>query len=90
MFKKKICSFQLPERDHSFQVEIFGPDGGAQVGKIGKTIVTLVTDAGKYNKTCNSDNLKPHVDFKFSFHRTDIDKCVISKSFKIGVNSSKT
>jgi len=36
----------LPERDHSFQVELHTPTGGAVVGKIGKTIVTLVTDAG--------------------------------------------
>lgn len=40
-----IMDSELPERDHSFQVELNTPTGGAELGKIPKTIVTLVTDA---------------------------------------------
>lgn len=39
---------KLPESEHNFQIELLSPTGGAEIGKIKKTIVTLVTDDGKY------------------------------------------
>ncbi|BFZ17830.1 hypothetical protein BsWGS_20869 [Bradybaena similaris] len=35
---------QKEERDESFHIELFDPDGGATLGKINKTIVTIVND----------------------------------------------
>ncbi|CAG5125255.1 unnamed protein product [Candidula unifasciata] len=35
---------QKEERDESFQIELFEPTGGATLGKINKTIVTIVND----------------------------------------------
>lgn len=40
--------FQKPERDESFQVDLGECDGGAELGKIKKTIITIVNDEGMY------------------------------------------
>lgn len=40
--------FQDPERDCSFMAELSTTTSGAKVGKIGKTIVTLVNDDGEW------------------------------------------
>ncbi|XP_069124879.1 sodium/calcium exchanger 3-like isoform X2 [Argopecten irradians] len=39
-----ILDSGLVEREHSFQVELLSPTGGAEIGRIGKAIVTLVND----------------------------------------------
>ncbi|XP_060076840.1 sodium/calcium exchanger 2-like [Ylistrum balloti] len=39
-----ILDSGLAEREHSFQVELLSPTGGAEIGRIGKAIVTLVND----------------------------------------------
>ncbi|XP_021351096.1 sodium/calcium exchanger 3-like isoform X4 [Mizuhopecten yessoensis] len=39
-----ILDSGLTDREHSFQVELVSPTGGAEIGRIGKAIVTLVND----------------------------------------------
>ena len=40
-------SHQKPERDECFAIELGETDGGAELGKIKKCIVTIVNDDGK-------------------------------------------
>lgn len=35
-----------PERDECFEIELFNPDGGAQLGKLTKMAVTISNDDG--------------------------------------------
>jgi hypothetical protein len=43
------CCWQDKERDESFKLEIVGADcDGAKIGRISKTIVTIVDDDGKH------------------------------------------
>ena len=37
-----------PEKDECFEIEIFNPEGGAKLGRIRKTAVTISNDDGKY------------------------------------------
>ena len=41
-----VFTLQKPERDESFQVDLGECDGGAELGKIKKTIITIVNDEG--------------------------------------------
>ena len=40
--------FQEQERDCSFMVELNAPTDGSELGKMSKTVVTLVNDDGKF------------------------------------------
>ena len=40
--------FQEQERDCSFMVELNAPTDGSELGKMCKTVVTLVNDDGKF------------------------------------------
>lgn len=42
------CRPQKKERDECFAIELGECDGGAELGKIRKTIVTIVNDDGKW------------------------------------------
>ena len=42
------CMFQEQERDCSFMVELNAPTDGSELGKMSKTVVTLVNDDGKF------------------------------------------
>ena len=35
------------EKDENFEIELFDPEGGAKVGKINRTAVTITNDDGK-------------------------------------------
>lgn len=39
------------EKDETFILELSDPTGGAQLGKIKRTVVTLVNDDGRYSKS---------------------------------------
>jgi hypothetical protein len=41
---------QGSEHEPNFQVELLGPSGGAEIGKIPRTIVTIINDEGKINE----------------------------------------
>lgn len=43
------CRPQKKERDECFAIELGECDGGAELGKIRKTIVTIVNDDGKWD-----------------------------------------
>jgi hypothetical protein len=34
------------EKDESFSIELFDPRGGVKLGRIGKTVVTIINDDG--------------------------------------------
>lgn len=38
---------QKAERDESFQIELYDPDGGATLGKLTKCIITIINDEGE-------------------------------------------
>ena len=38
------------ERDENFEIELFEPEGGAKLGKINRTAVTITNDDGKISK----------------------------------------
>jgi len=40
---------QASEHEPNFQVELLGPTGGSEIGKIPKAIVTIINDAGNDN-----------------------------------------
>lgn len=42
---------QKKERDECFAIELGETDGGAELGKIKKTIVTIVNDDGMFENT---------------------------------------
>ena len=37
------------EKDENFELELFEPEGGAKIGKVNRTAVTITNDDGKYN-----------------------------------------
>ena len=39
------------EKDENFEIELFDPEGGAKIGKVNRTAVTITNDDGKY-KCC--------------------------------------
>lgn len=41
-----VFQFQEPERDDSFQLELSDTTGGAEIGRLARTIVTIVNDDG--------------------------------------------
>lgn len=53
-----VSLFQKPERDESFQVDLGECDGGAELGKIKKTIITIVNDEGMYNYSYPFDTVQ--------------------------------
>lgn len=38
-----------PEKDEHFEVELFDPEGGAKLGQINRTAVTITNDDGERN-----------------------------------------
>lgn len=42
-----ILDDQSAEKDESFSIELFDPKGGVKVGRVGKTVVTIINDDGK-------------------------------------------
>jgi hypothetical protein len=46
MYHRLISGIQKKERDECFAIELGECDGGAELGKIKKTIVTIVNDDG--------------------------------------------
>ena len=38
------------EKDENFELELFEPEGGAKIGKVNRTAVTITNDDGKYNE----------------------------------------
>ena len=37
------------EKDENFEIELFDPEGGAKIGKVNRTAVTITNDDGKCN-----------------------------------------
>ena len=37
------------EKDENFEIELFDPEGGAKIGKVNRTAVTITNDDGKYD-----------------------------------------
>ena len=37
------------EKDENFEIELFDPEGGAKIGKVNRTAVTITNDDGKRN-----------------------------------------
>ena len=37
------------EKDENFEIELFDPEGGAKIGKVNRTAVTITNDDGKHN-----------------------------------------
>ena len=35
------------EKDENFEIELFDPEGGAKIGKVSRTAVTITNDDGK-------------------------------------------
>ena len=35
------------EKDENFEIELFDPEGGATIGKVNRTAVTITNDDGK-------------------------------------------
>ena len=35
------------EKDENFEIELFDPEGGAKIGKVNRTAVTITNDDGK-------------------------------------------
>ena len=40
-----------PEKDEHFEIELFDPSGGAKIGQINRTAVTITNDDGKNKAT---------------------------------------
>ena len=36
------------EKDENFEIELFDPEGGAKIGKVSRTAVTITNDDGKH------------------------------------------
>ena len=36
------------EKDENFEIELFDPEGGATIGKVNRTAVTITNDDGKF------------------------------------------
>lgn len=41
-----------PEKDEHFEIELYEPEGGAKVGQINRTAVTIINDDSKLTATC--------------------------------------
>ena len=37
------------EKDENFEIELFDPEGGAKIGKVNRTAVTITNDDGKHD-----------------------------------------
>lgn len=44
-----IIDDMTPEKDEHFEVELFDPEGGAKLGQINRTAVTITNDDGERN-----------------------------------------
>lgn len=42
-----ILDDQSAEKDESFSIELFNTKGGVKMGRVGKTVVTIINDDGK-------------------------------------------
>ena len=40
------------EKDENFEIELFDPEGGATIGKVNRTAVTITNDDGKFYTKC--------------------------------------
>ena len=49
MLEILIIDDQEAEKDETFKVELVEASGGAKIGRIKKTIITIVNDDGEYN-----------------------------------------
>ena len=45
-----IINDQSAEKDESFSIELFDAKGGVKMGRVGKTVVTIINDDGKFSK----------------------------------------
>ena len=43
-----ILDDQTAEKDESFSIELFEPRGGVKLGRVGKTVVTIINDDGEF------------------------------------------
>ena len=55
VFKQTHQTISIPitndmefEKDENFEIELFDPEGGATIGKVNRTAVTITNDDGKY------------------------------------------
>ena len=44
-----MISIPITSRDENFEIELFDPEGGAKIGKVNRTAVTITNDDGKCN-----------------------------------------
>ena len=54
VFKQTHQTISIPitndmefEKDENFEIELFDPEGGAKIGKVNRTAVTITNDDGK-------------------------------------------
>ena len=54
VFKQTHQTISIPitndmefEKDENFEIELFDPEGGATIGKVNRTAVTITNDDGK-------------------------------------------
>ena len=43
-----MISIPITSRDENFEIELFDPEGGAKIGKVNRTAVTITSEDGKY------------------------------------------
>ncbi len=49
------------EKDENFEIELFDPEGGAKIGKLSRTAVTITNDDGEHNQILDSHKFNLHL-----------------------------
>ncbi len=69
------------EKDENFEIELFDPEGGAKIGKVSRTAVTITNDDGKHSQIL--DNHKFNLQLCMVANNELLSKISPSKSFSI-------